>query len=69
MNIEEETFSQCNFILSNYHVIQNNAFNKYGTATLIRSDFHPENIKMGTNGRAIFLDISGMTLGNVYLLS
>ena len=69
INIEEETFSQCNFILSNYHVIQNNAMNKYGTATLIRSEFQPENIKMDTSGRAIFFDISGMTFGNVYLHS
>ena len=69
INIEEDTFSQCNYILSNYHVIQNNALNKYGTATIIRSDFNPENIKMDTNGRAIFFDISGMTFGNIYLHS
>ena len=50
-------------------MIQNNAMNKYGTATLIRSEFQPENIKMDTSGRAIFFDISGMTFGNVYLHS
>ena len=50
-------------------MIQNNAINKYGTATVIRSEFHPENIKMDTHGRAIFFDISGMTFGNIYLHS
>ena len=69
INVEEETFSQCNFILSNYHVVQNNAFNKYGTASIIRSNFNPENIKMDTNGRSIFFDISGLTFGNIYFHS
>ena len=32
IHIEDETFSQCNYILSNYSIIQNNALNKYGTA-------------------------------------
>ena len=69
INIEEDTFSQCNYVLSNYHVVQNNAINKYGTASIIRSNFHPENIKMDTNGRCIFFDISGITLGNIYFHS
>ena len=69
INIEEETFSQCNFILSNYNIIQNNALNKYGTASFVRSEFLPENLKMDTKGRAIIFDISGLTLGNIYLHS
>ena len=69
INIEEETFSQCSFISSNYHVIRNNALNKYGTASIVRSEFYPENIKLDTNGRGIFFDISGLTFGNIYLPS
>ena len=69
INVEEETFSQCNFISSNYNIITNNALNKYGTASLIRSECNPENIKMDTNGRGIFFDISGMTFGNIYFPS
>ena len=69
INISEEAFSQCNYILSNFNIIQNNALNKYGTASLVKNDFNPENIKMDTHGRAIFFDILGMTFGNVYLHS
>ena len=50
INIEEESFSQCSYLLSNFNVIQ-----KYGTASFIRSDFNPENIKMDTQGRANLL--------------
>ena len=31
INVEEDTFSQCHFISSNYQIIRNNAINKYGT--------------------------------------
>ena len=37
INIEDETFSQCNYILSNNNMIQNNALNKYGKQSL----YHP----------------------------
>ena len=68
-NIEEDSFLQCNFISSSFNIIQNNSVNKYGTATLIRSDFNVENIKMDTQGRAIFFTIEKMTFGNLYLHS
>ena len=69
INIDEDSFSQCNFITSNFSVLQNNALNKYGTATLIRNVFTPENVRMDTSGRAIFFNIENITLGNVYIHS
>ena len=69
INIEEESFSQCNYINSNFTIIQNNAQNKYGTATIIRNEFTPENIRMDTEGRAIFFNIEDFTIGNIYLPS
>ena len=69
INVDENTFAQCNFIQSNYHLVQNNATNKYGTASLIRSNFNPENIKMDTHGRAIFFNIHDITFGNIYMHS
>ena len=69
INIDEESFSQCNFINSNFNILQNNAMNKYGTATLVKNIFTPENIRMDTMGRAIFFNIEDLTLGNVYLPS
>ena len=40
-HIEENTFSQCSFILSNYEIIHNNSPTKYGTSSLIRSSLAP----------------------------
>ena len=37
-HIEENTFSECNFIESNFSVLINNAENKYGTASLVKND-------------------------------
>ena len=69
INIEEDMFSQCHYLSSNYSIIQNNALNKFGTATILKTEYHPENIKVDTLGRAIFFDIIGITLGNVYFHS
>ena len=69
INIEEESFSQCNFIAANFNIYSNNALNKYGTATLVRNNFIVENMKMDTEGRAVVFDIDGLTFGNIYLHS
>ena len=70
INIVEDMFSQCHFLSSNYTSIQNNALNKYGTATFLKTEYQPENIQVDTSlGRAIFFDILGLTLENVYLQS
>ena len=70
INIEVDMFSQCHFLSSNYNIIQNNALNKYGTATFLKTEYQPENIQVDTSlGREIFFDILGLTLGNVYLQS
>ena len=67
-NIEEETFTQCRFIISNYSLIHNNSPSKYGTASLIRSTFQVDNIILHHSGRIIVLNIGDLTLGNVFLL-
>ena len=48
INIDDESFNQCNYIKSNYNIIENNALNKYGTATIVRNNFAPENIRLDT---------------------
>ena len=69
INIDQESFSQCRFISANYNIIQNNAVNKYGTATLVKNIFIAENIRNDTSGRGLFFNIEDITLGNVYLQS
>ena len=45
INIDQDSFSSCTLISSNYNIIQNNAANKYGTAVLVKSEFCVDNIK------------------------
>ena len=68
-HIESDTFSECNFIQSNFTVITNNAQNKYGTASLVKNDLLVENVMYDTDGRLIVFEISGVTFSNVYLPS
>ena len=37
-NIEDETFSTCNYICSNYNILQNNNLSQYGTSSLVKSE-------------------------------
>ena len=69
INITEDSFSTCNTINAGFSIISNNAVNKYGTASIIKSDFSPENLLFDTKGRVIVFDIGGMTFANLYLPS
>ena len=61
-NIEDDSFSTCNFINSTYNILQNNSINKYGTASLIKNDLQCENIQMDSDGRIIIFDVGELTL-------
>ena len=67
--IQDDTFSECHFIASNYSLIQNNSHNQYGTASLVRNSFFPEDIILHHSGRVLLFNIGNITLGNVYLPS
>ena len=69
INIDEETFSTCDFISSSYNIVSNNSSNKYGTASLVKNEFGIENIVKDTGGRVVMFDIDNMTFGNIYLPS
>ena len=68
-HLEDETFSNCDFISSSFNIIANNSPSKYGTASLVRSELTPENIRFDTEGRVIVFDIGQFTLANIYLHS
>ena len=67
-DVKEETFLQCN-ILSRFEPIINNNKSGYGTCTLVRKTFTPENVIKDTEGRLISVDIEGISFVNVYLQS
>ena len=67
INICDESFKNCSILSSSFNIISNNAQSKYGTASIIKSDFIPENIQFDSNGRAIVFNIGPLTLANLYL--
>ena len=69
VNIDDNTFKECNYIESHFTVISNNAENKYGTASIIRNSLSIENVMCDTAGRILVFEISGITFGNFYLPS
>ena len=46
-NIDFERFSTCDFIQSSYKILENNSTNKYGTASLVKSDLQTKNLREG----------------------
>ena len=69
VNIDEETFSDCDFLMSNYNILPHISVNKYGTATLIRSELSPENLRCDTDGRVQIYDLGNITFANIYFHS
>ena len=68
-NIEDETFFSCSFLQSSFNIVENNATNKYGTASLVKTDLKIDNIRCDSEGRVIVFDLGDLTLGNIYLQS
>ena len=69
INICDDSFSTCNLISSSYNLLSNNSPTKYGTSSLVKSDFTPENIMLDTKGRCIVFNVGPLTLANLYLPS
>ena len=69
INICDDSFSTCDILSSTYNIISNNSPTKYGTASLVKTDFIPENILLDSNGRVIIFNIGSVTLANLYLPS
>ena len=68
-NIEEDTFKGCELITNNYDIISNNSQNRYGTASLVKTEYKVDNIRLDTEGRLIVFDVCDMTMVNIYLPS
>ena len=69
--IEEENFSECPYIRSNFNIFPNNTPNDtfYGTASLVRCEVDVSNVRNDDAGRVIIFDAAGCTWGNLYLPS
>ena len=58
-HLDDETFTECNYISSSFTILQNNSPSKYGTASLIRNSFTAEDIILHHSGRVILFNIGG----------
>ena len=67
--IDDDIFSQCNYINSNFITSHNNSNSMYGTACWVKSTLPTENIILHESGRIILFNICGVTFGNIYLPS
>ena len=56
-DICDESFSKCFYLTSSFNIISNNAQNKFGTSSLVKSDLNFENTRCDTSGRAIVFDV------------
>ena len=69
--IDDDSFSQCGFLTSNFNLFSNNKPDEshYGTASLVRSDIEVSNIHTDNDGRILIFDAAGSTWSNLYLPS
>ena len=69
--IDDDSFSQCNYVCSNFNIFSNNTPGNtpYGTASLVRSDIDVTNIVTDDSGRVIIFEAAGCSWGNFYLPS
>ena len=44
-HVEENTFTLCKFIMSDYNIIHNNSNTKYGTASLVKTSLAVEDVQ------------------------
>ena len=63
INIAEDSFNQCDMIISSFEIISNNASNKYGTCSFIRNDLQVSNIKMEEYSGKILPQLIRKTVG------
>ena len=71
LKMDEDSFSQCGFISSNFNLFSNNKPDEsfYGTATLVRSDLEVSITHTDDDGRVLIFDAAGCTWGNLYMPS
>ena len=67
--IDEDSFSQCGYLNSNFNIFSNNKPDGsfYGTASLVRSDLEVTNIHTDDDGRVIVFDAAGCTWAKMYI--
>ena len=69
VNIEDNSFEECDFLQDQFQILRNNAQNGYGVCSLVRRDLSISNIRALPGGRLISFDIGRTRIGNVYLPS
>ena len=68
-SLDQDSFNVCEFILTNFTKIINNAHNEFGTSCLVKNSFLIEDIYKDSEGRIIMFNVGDITFVNVYLPS
>ena len=55
--INDDSFSTCDFLSTNYNILPNNGPNKYSTASLVKSELTVDNVWYDTAGRVILFNV------------
>ena len=71
IKVDQDSFSQCNFISMNFNIFANNKpdGSHYGTASLVRSDLDVTDIHTNNDGQIIVFNAAGCAWGNFHLPS
>ena len=71
IKVDQDSFSQCNFISMNFNIFANNKpdGSHYGTASVVMSDLDVTDIHTDNDGQIIVFNAAGCTWGNFYLPS
>ena len=64
-HIDKDSFSTCDFISSTFNILHNNSLNKYGTASLVKSDFTVANLCADSEGRFLVFDVGELSFSNI----
>ena len=69
--IDDNSFAQCGFLMSNFNLFSNNKpdDSHYGTASLVKSNIEVTNVHTDNDGRVIVFNAAGSTWSNLYLPS
>ena len=66
VNIDTETFDNCNFLTSNFYNLSNNNVSGYGTCAIIKNNFSAMNYRKDLDGRIQMFSVANLTFGNCY---
>ena len=67
VQIDDNSFDQCEFIQNQFQIVKNNAQNGYGVCSIVRRSLNISNVRALPGGRIVSFDIGRTRFGNIYI--